>query len=1025
MSEKILKALMQLFAIIAKSDGVTNHGRQVVTDFLRQQLSQERVSDYLTLFDQFSAEAPEKRKPREGVERRTSVKDSVRVLRICTQINAELEQKQKLVVLIRILEFIRAGEAISEQELEFASTVASTFNIPNEEFENIKALVSKDIGNIQSRNLLLISPLAEPDHQYKFIPCEALLGRLAVLRINSVDMLVIQYQGEGEVNLNGSSMQPGTVYVLNPGSSIRNSKINTLYYSDILGCLNAFQSGEHLIYDVDAIEYVFKNGHQGLHSLSFTGESGRMIGIMGASGAGKSTLLNILNGIDKPTRGQVLINGVDLHRDKKSLQGVIGYVSQDDLLMEELSVYENLFYNAKLCFGGFSEEQIRERVDRLLLDIGLFEIRELKVGSPLNKKISGGQRKRLNIGLELIREPAVLFVDEPTSGLSSRDSENIMDLLKELSLKGKLVFVVIHQPSSDIFKMFDQLLLLDTGGYPIYLGNPVESLVYFKRVINHVNCEESECSLCGNVNPELIFNIIESKVIDEYGVPTRERRMSAKAWNKLFKERIGTPEKHKGIVAPLPKNAFHVPSKFSQFRVFLTRDILSKLSNLQYVLINSLEAPLLAFILAFMVRYISDDQASYIFRQNENLPAYIFMAVIVALFMGLTVSAEEIIRDRKNLKREAFLNLSRSSYLYSKVLILFGISALQTLCFVLVGNYILEIKGMHLTYWFVLFTTSCFANMLGLNVSATFNSAVTIYILIPILLIPQLLLSGVIVKFDKLNPSIASDVYVPFTGDMMTSRWAFEAIAVEQFSNNAYERNFYEQEKKMADADYHKTYWLPKMREKLDFCEENLQKNTNGDQVSKELRLIQSELDKELQHFPAIDKRFLEQMEPALCKAETFQAARELLDRLQQTYIHLYNKQNELIDAKIADLTGTPERKAVFEKLKNEHENESLNDLVKNTKEIVRIKEVDSKLIQKINPVFMDPNFAGDLDFRAHFYAPRKQFMGFFFDTFAVNMAVVWSLSLVLYFTLYFEFFRQLPIVLSGFFGVFKKREGQ
>src|SRR5690606_12623477 len=143
---------------------------------------------------------------------------------------------------------------------------------------------------------------------------------------------------------------------------------------------------------------------------------------------------------------------------------------------------------------------------------------------------------RLNIGLELLREPAVLFCDEPTSGLSSRDSENIIDLLKELSLKGKLVFAVIHQPSSDIFKMFDKLLILDNGGYQIYYGNPVDAIIYFKRCINMVNSEEGECHQCGNVNPEQIFNIIETRVINEYGHFTNERKMSPEQWYELFRK---------------------------------------------------------------------------------------------------------------------------------------------------------------------------------------------------------------------------------------------------------------------------------------------------------------------------------------------------------------------------------------------------------------------------------------------------------------------------------------------------------
>ncbi len=358
--------------------------------------------------------------------------------------------------------------------------------------------------------------------------------------------------------------------------------------------------------------------------------------------------------------------------------------------------------------------------------------------------------------------------------------------------------------------MFDKLLILDTGGFPIYNGNPVDAIIYFKKIVNHVNSDESECLTCGNVNPEQIFNIIESKVIDEYGNPTRDRKVSPKQWTHYYNDHTTTPP-IEDKTHELPSSTFNIPSKFKQFKVFITRDVLSKLSNTQYMLINSLEAPLLAFILAYLVKYFNSENTEgitpgYIFRDNENLPAYLFMTIVVALFMGLTVSAEEIIRDRKILKREAFLNLSRSSYLYSKVSILFVISAIQTLTFVLLGNWIMGITGMTTAYWLVLFSVSCFANMLGLNISASFNSAVTIYILIPILLIPQLLLSGVIVKFDKLNPAISTDKYVPIAGEMMTSRWAFEALAVHQFKDNLFEKDFYEFEKEMSIAEYKKQY---------------------------------------------------------------------------------------------------------------------------------------------------------------------------------------------------------------------------
>ncbi|MCH8331345.1 MAG: ABC transporter permease, partial [Bacteroidetes bacterium] len=266
-----------------------------------------------------------------------------------------------------------------------------------------------------------------------------------------------------------------------------------------------------------------------------------------------------------------------------------------------------------------------------------------------------------------------------------------------------------------------------------------------------------------------------------------------------------------------PMKALHIPNLFDQLVIFVKRDVLAKIHNTQYLLINLLEAPLLAFILAFIVKYTHDLKTNiYLFSRNENIPAYLFMGLIVALFMGLTVSAEEIIRDRKLLKRESFLNLSRSSYLYSKVLIMFTISAIQTLLFALVGNHILEIQGMHLVYWMTLFTTACFANLLGLNISSGFNSAVTIYIMIPLLLIPQMVLSGAMFSFDKLNQYAGGGINkVPMIADLMVSRWAFEGIVVHQYKHNAYEEHFFEIEKEVSANDYQQLYLIPTLKKKV------------------------------------------------------------------------------------------------------------------------------------------------------------------------------------------------------------------
>jgi len=643
----------------------------------------------------------------------------------------------------------------------------------------------------------------------------------------------------------------------------------------------------------------------------------------------------------------------------------------------------------------------------------LIETKNLKVGNPLQKTISGGQRKRLNIALELIREPAVLFVDEPTSGLSSRDSENIMDLLKELALKGKLIFVVIHQPSSDIFKMFDKLMILDLGGYPIYYGNPVDSVIYFKTAINHVNSNESECIECGNVNPEQVFNIIESKVLDEYGNTTKNRKISPSEWNIFYKEKIET--KINGVlpaITSIPESTLKVPDKLKQFKIFATRDILSKLTNKQYLAINFFEAPLLAFILAYFAKYYHTSVSKhtvYIFRENENLPVYLFMAVVVALFIGLTVSAEEIIRDRRIQNRESFLNLSRGSYLWSKIFIMFLWSAIQTFLFLIVGNNILEIKGMTGHYWLMLFTTSCFANMLGLNISSGFNSAITIYILIPFLIIPQLLLSGVIIKFDKLNPVIGSQKEVPLIGEVMTSRWAFEALAVKQFKDNDFTKQFYGYDKEMSIATFKKDYWLPEMEKKLAYCEANYKNNAAKDEVIEELETVKNELIKTLasKHDEAV-RNELKNITITTFNPEQAQRLNEILNALKRSYIDRYLKFSNQKDEYLFTLTNEQTRKEQFLKDKDNYENESLRDLVTNKNSVFKITEVNGELIQKSDPIYSNPE--SNIG-RAQMFVPQKKLFGVYYDTYWFNLGVIWVMSLILGFTLYFDLLKKISLI--------------
>lgn len=1023
MSEELLKAIIQLFAIVAR-ERITEAERTNVKEFLSLHLNRDATAYYLKLFDEFverqKVEAPQQDVSTLDADTQQFVDDWAKIIQIIRQVNQALTMQQKMVMVVKIIELVHSDRGqISDRQGNLIFYIGQALKIPQADMQALQAFVTgQDIDELASRNVLIVDEGSD-DKPYPGprIIEKNLTGLIAILRLQDAETYFIKYLGITTLYLNSQLLKSRRVDIFPTGSTIRGDKIETIYYSDVVGKFLTGESRPHITFSADHIFYHFRSGRAGLQNINVAEQGGKLIGLMGASGSGKSTLLNVLNGSEKPSSGRVLINGIDIHQEPEKVQGIIGYIPQDDLLVEDLTVFENLYYAARLSFGHYSPDEITTLVEQTLLSLGLTEIRNLKVGSPLAKTISGGQRKRLNIGLELLREPAVLFVDEPTSGLSSRDSENIMDLLKELSLRGKMVFVVIHQPSSDIFKMFDTLIIMDSGGFQIYYGNPIEAVVYFRDVIHAANKNQGACPECGNINPEQIFTIIETKIVNEYGRLTNTRKISPGQWYQYFKQRIRLPRiEHAREALPVTQQ---IPNRVSQLKVFMTRDIVAKIANKQYLFINVLEAPVLAFFIAYMVKYydVLKGDNEYSFYNNHNIPVYFFMSVVVALFFGLTMSAEEIFRDRKILKREQFLHLSRSSYLVSKVMVLFLISAMQTILFILVGNYILEIPLTELRYWLILFSCTCFANMLGLNISASFNSAVTIYILIPVLIIPQLLLSGVVISFDKFNPRVGKPVGIPVAGELMASRWAFEAYMVTQFKDNPFEREFYDLDKTISQSEYKRIYYIPTLESKLAYClnHRSSWRNPRDERMVSSLDLLRNELRYELakvgeERLPQVDR-----LEVGKFDSSVYMATSGFLRTLKQYYINKVTRATEQKEAMIRERTDAPEKERLFYENKSRYVNQAVSDAVKNISSSDRIVEYQGRLIQKIFPIYMDEHRPLHFfDFSANLYQPTKHFAGQYFDTLYFNIAVIWSMTLVLFVTLYFEVLKKFIQLLEG-----------
>jgi ABC transport system ATP-binding/permease protein len=582
--------------------------------------------------------------------------------------------------------------------------------------------------------------------------------------------------------------------------------------------------------EVRDVSLRFASGEVALDGISFSLSRGEMVCVMGASGSGKSTLLKAICGQNEPTGGRVLLNGQSLYEDRESLREYVAYIPQDDAFDEHLTILENLDYAAAIRSPHLSAKDRMRKIDSKLIELGLSERRDSVVGTPVKKYLSGGERKRLNIGLDMISSADIFLFDEPTSGLSSKDSEHVIEIIRGLS-HNKIVLVTIHTPTSKIFQMFSKAALLDKGGRLVFFGTPQEMLQYFASAEHqqHFGTDLGSCPSCGTTRPEFIFDVLETPLRDLSGDVIYEenskgqlvasRRYSPDYWRdkyesfRLIQEMRQVPVVHQTATAlPAPaakKDPIRWKDEWVRFTTILKRAFISKLRNRTNVWMTLFEAPLLAALIGFVLRYAEND--SYNFASAFHIPTYLFLALIVAMFLGLTNSADDIIRDRTILQRERNLNIHLPYYVISKFVTLSLFALAQSILFVLIGNAILEIRGMFWPYLWFVGTTAISGVAGGLLISSLVDDAKTAANIVPLVLIPQIILGGALIKYEEMNRNLdffyfftrdkaaktqqvsgdsmkPESVEVPLICEFIPTRWAYEAIIVAQGKLNPFTR---------------------------------------------------------------------------------------------------------------------------------------------------------------------------------------------------------------------------------------------
>ena len=946
MTDIVLSSFLSLFALFGKEEQVDETwAKAMLVSYLRHHFGIRNTDTYVDLYSDLR-----------GAYEMTDDLDTTSVVAsICSNLHGKITPREESLLLLRIMEFCGFKEG---QSCVMFKAMAEEFHIPETRFRDYTDYVTgKETKHVMLHHL------------------DGTDGQLKTLFDPETGQLLFTYTGNDTVLLNDVPVLSDT-YQVWLQSSVLKAGGKPLYYSTIVDAYSSGQGTKSKEQEVEFcgrdVNFRFPNSDNGMHNLSFTLHNGELLAIMGGSGTGKTTLLSLLNGTLQPQSGTITINGHDI--SEPAAKALIGFVPQDDLLIEELTVYQNLWFTAKLCFEGMADDEIDRRVMKTLKDLGLDAAKDLKVGSAINKYISGGQRKRLNIALELIREPAVLFLDEPTSGLSSADTEKVVNLLKEQTFKGKLIIVNIHQPSSDVYKLFDRLWLLDKGGYPVFDGNPIDAITYFKEAACYADAETSACPTCGNVNPEIVLNIIDEKALNSSGEQSDERKMTPQAWHELY---LKNREEQPGLkVSDVPPSDQRKPGPLKQLAIFLHRNFKTKITNLQYLLITLLEAPVLAVVCAMLTRFAPPE--GYSVMNNKNLVSYFFMSVIVATFVGMSGSAEEIIKDRALLKREKFLRLSYGSYIWSKILFMAGVSLLQTFLFIVVGNTIMGLHGLFATWWLILFVTAFLANLTGLLLSQCLSSVVAIYISIPMLLIPQILLCGLVVSFSDLTPGSTTG-NVPLVGDLIPSRWSYEALAVTSFTDNEYEKPFFETDKEKYENQYYNMGFLYELQSQLETMQD--EKKRGKEVKPAHIRTIWNNL-------PLLTDYL--GMKPYEGSGD-YESLKQYMKEAEQLLAERCNAATLKSDRLMAQLLKTEGKDAMLQ-LKRDNYNLKLEEFVVGADQGRMLDVVDNVIVPRAGLVFLTPqSHIG----RAPFYSSEKILGSWHVKTLWFNIAVLLLMCII------------------------------
>ncbi len=1011
MNDSVLRTLLKILAYLSllHKGSTRRDWMETLLLYLKKYPVSQSSAEVTTMYEQALEEA--KQLKNSGA----SLPDKQTETLLCNEVENNLLDHEKILLYIMLVEFIDAYTAGDKNILNTLNALTATCSVSGSNALQLQKFIRiRQPEKLKEISDLIITGEIKDDTTQELegawieenrpkdlaraniLKVDALSGEMFLVYERNINAILFKYMGNHSLTLNMQPIENNQIYIFKNKDKILINKRLLFSYKEVSEYfIRTTQDRINVFYGTEVSIKSQKTGYT-LQPFSFSERSGSIVGILGDKNSGKEALADLLSGQKKPSTGSIAINGFDIFKNKHKLLGLVANIPKDPVLIEGLTIFENYYYYAQLYYRYLDKKAISEKIFTILNKLGLQNLKSLKWQPDETNDLSGLQIKLLNLGIGLLKEPAVLILEEPFKDLNTLDIQELFSHFRELSMKGKLVFISSTPPYLFNLREYDKLWIFDQGGYPIYNGKPENAISYFQSLSENLPSNQS------GPYPAEIWQIIKANITDMHGEKTRERKIKSAQWYDFYKQNIQKQIRYFEYKNILPHNSVRIPDIDKQFIIhfvkdffLFTRKFAEKSSSLLFVALTG-------FLLGILFRHSPGD--SYSFSRNPALIDFFTLTSIGAFTLGVFRGKSALKYDKLSFQSIHGLELNTAAFYTPKLILEGSWTILLLVIFTGIPYIIINNTGLFLSH-LLIYILIAYAGVITGAILAAIDNKHIAYGIILIVVVFQFFVGTHI--FINQQTSYSNQKKNPVTeiASFSFMRWSQEALSVDQMVRNRYSRIFFTHEKKQVLSELYTNTLMPLLISQLDSATNALYSGTDIAKAQAHFSILTNELSEITRRFDVFPFEYIDALNTIGFSDEIASECRDYLTYLQFHFYEMGLSQKERI-ASIKDSLNSIHGSAYVTNLKNSTFNYPLFNIINQPEMKENISVSDMNYCFNNYPVYRKSlkEFG-----KAHFFSVTKLFNNQYISTYWFNVVML----ILGIFILYSLIMAEVPYYLS------------